>query len=145
MNIPSAMVCEAHAKGFKPVSKLWIEVCKSCRCTKAQFSDALSDNPSGIPSIQRVRKAAKKILDDAPEIQRDTFRLKCSRVGRKIEDIYKIYLAEHPDHTICYERFRQAASEPYTTSEYRIAKAADEIIERLKEQANEKADSQDHP
>lgn len=144
MNIPSAMVCEAHAKGFKPVSKLWIEVCKSCRCTRAQFSDALSDNPSGTPSIQRVRKAAKKILDDTPEVTRDTFRLKCSGVGKKIKDIYNIYLAEHPDHIICYERFRQAASEPYTTSDHRIAKAADEIIERFKEKTNEEADSKDH-
>lgn len=138
MNIPSVMVCEAHAKGFKPVSKLWIEVCKNCRCTRAQFSDALSDKPSGIPSVQKVRKAAREILDRTPEVQRDTFRLRCSAVGKKIEDIYKIYLAEHPDHVIGYERFRQAASEPYTASEYHIAQAADAIIERLKkEQDNE--------
>lgn len=144
MNIPSAMVCEAHAKGFKPVSKLWIEVCKSCRCTKAQFSDALSDNPSRIPSIQKVRKAAQMILDSVPEVQRDTFRMKCSRIDKTVDDIYQIYLAEHPAHIICYERFRQAASDPYTTSDYRIAKAADEIIERLKEQSNEEACSKDH-
>jgi uncharacterized damage-inducible protein DinB len=105
----------------------------------------MSNHPSDIPSIRKIRAAARQILDAVPEVQRDTFRSRCASVNRTVEDIYHIYMAEHPDHTICYERFRQAASEPYTTSEYRIAKAADEIIERLKEQANEEADSKDHP
>ena len=145
MSIPSKMTCEAHAKGFKPVTKLWYEVRNIYRCTQSQFSDAMSNHPSDIPSIRKIRAAARQILDAVPEVQRDTFRSRCASVNRTVEDIYHIYMAEHPDHTICYERFRQAASEPYTTSEYRIAKAADEIIERLKEQAYEEADSKDHP
>ncbi len=141
MKIPSIMTCEAHAKGYNPVSKLWLEVCGICRCTRAQFSDAMSDTPSDYPSVMRVRRIAREILDKAPEVQKDSFRLKCAGVGKEIKDIYNIYIAENPDHTICYERFRLAASEPYTSGEYRIAKAADEIIDRLKEeQTNEQAE-----
>ena len=127
----STMVCEAHAKGYKPVRILWSEVCRTVRCTPSQFSCALSDNPPDLPSIRRIRAETRRILDQAEDICRETFRCRCAHQGITVDEVYRIYAAEHPANPITPEQFRQSASDPYTTSDYHVAKAADAILERL--------------
>ena len=128
---PSKMVVEAHAKGFKPVTKLWREVLKTVPCTPAQFSKALSDNMEDIPSFRRIRAEASRILDGVSEVCELSFAAKCAGHNTTVEQVYKRYIEENPDVCICYERFRQAAASPYTLSDYRIAKAGDEILAKI--------------
>lgn len=126
------MICEAYAKGFKPAAKLWAEVCRECVCTRSQFFDAVSDHPSDLPVIHRIRKIASEILERTPELTPGSFGAECTALGKGIEEVYSIYREEHPGSGISYEMFCQAASAPYTLSDYSIAKAADGILGRIR-------------
>ena len=124
----SLLVCEAYDKGFKPVTKLWAEVCEVCACTRSQFFDAISDKPSDLPSIGEIRREIVRILERTPERKRGTFAAECALLGRGIDDVYRIYLEQHPRSTVSREMFGLAASEPYTEADYSIARAADGIL-----------------
>ena len=124
----SLLVCEAYDKGFKPVTKLWGEVCGVCPCTRSQFFDAISDRPSDLPAIGMIREEIVRVLERTPERKRGTFAAECALLGREIDDVYRIYQEQNPQSVVSREMFGLAASEPYTEADYSIARAADGIL-----------------